>query len=160
MDNKEEIFNHLYETYFDNVLRMCNGYVNGDFETASDLAQDAFVKVWQNMDKFEGKAKISTWIYRIAINTCLLYKRNSKIESKAIAKQVLYDSQDEDLQEFKLNKMFAAINTLSLQNKSIILLELESLPQKEIAEIMGMSHSAIRVRILRIKEKLSKLVKK
>lgn len=154
---KEELFNKLYNENYEKVVRICSGYVKGNIVIAKDLAQEVFVKVWENLNKFQGKSKISTWIFRIAVNTCLLYKRKS---NKTLDYEFPIDSkEDKQLAETKMKILFDCINKLSPQNKSIILLELESIPQKEIAEIMGMSHSAVRVRLLRIKETLSKLVK-
>lgn len=152
-------FADLYDEYYQQVLRICRGYVKGDIESAKDLTQDVFSRVWENLDTFNENSKISTWIYRIAVNTCLLHKRNSKQDLRSYQVYSKEEDGNHQLFELRMKKMFEAINQLSDQNKSIILLELESLPQKEIAKIMGMSHSAIRVRILRIKETLSKLVK-
>lgn len=152
-------FTELYNEYYEKVLRICRGYVNGDIEIGKDLTQETFVRVWQNLQGFKGNSQESTWIYRIAINTCLLHNRNSKRTSINQFRFLTDDGRDEELIESRMKKMFASINRLSPQNRSIILLELESLPQKEIAEIMGMSHSAIRVRISRIKQTLSKYVK-
>ncbi len=153
-------FTELYEKYYQQVLRICLGYVKGDIESAKDLTQDVFSRVWENLDTFNANSKISTWIYRIAVNTCLLYKRKSKPDLRSYQVYPSDEGGDYELYELRMKKMFEAIDKLPDHNKSIILLELESLPQKEIAEIMGMSHSAVRVRILRIKDTLSKLVKK
>lgn len=157
---REEYFRLLYNDYYPTVLRICRGYVNGNIEAAKDLTQDVFSRVWENLDSFNDHSKISTWIYRIAVNTSLLQIRKSKTEVKAYDLKINSDNDYNELYEFRMKKLMNAINTLSPQNKSIILLELESLPQKEIADIIGISHSAVRVRISRIKETLSKIVKR
>ncbi len=137
-------------------MRICLGYVNGNNELAKDLTQEVFIKIWRHLDNFEARSKISTWIFRIAINTCLLYLRNSK--NIKTPKPYSGSVEDKIVLEARIQKMYECINKLDSKNKSIILLELESIPQKEIASIMGMTHEAIRVRILRIKKTLSKLV--
>ena len=155
-NNKNELFTQLYDEHYNKVLRLCLGYVGGNNEIAKDLTQEVFIKIWQHLENFKAKSSISTWIYRIAVNTCLLYLR----DSKSIQPRMALNELDEDKNEVevRIKKMYDCINKLGAKNKTIILLELESLPQKEIATIMGMTHEAIRVRILRIKKTLSKLV--
>lgn len=138
------------------------GYTNGDKAQAQDLAQEIFIKVWQNLEGFRNESSISTWIYRITVNTCLLSLRKTK--TIAISNRLNYiesinDASNHEDKEIKLNQLYRCINKLNKENKSIILLELEDLNQKEIAEIMGLSHEAVRVRIHRIKNELIKCVK-
>ena len=158
-EHKDQYFSDLYKTYYEKVLRICGGYVSGDMEMAKDLTQETFVKIWQNLSGFKGNAKVSTWIFRIAINTCLLHQRKAKKIKNSHFDFTSEDDLDQQLMETRMKKMLDSINQLSPQNKSIILLELEAVPQKEIAAIMGMSHSAVRVRISRIKQTLAKKVK-
>ena len=139
----KESFTELYEKYYEQVLRICRAYVNGDVESAKDLTQDVFSRVWENLESFNENSKISTWIYRIAVNTCLLYKRKSKPDVRSYKVFTKDEGRGHELYELRMKKMFEAINKLPDRNKSIILLELESVPQKEIAEIMGMTHSAV-----------------
>ena len=71
---QEEQFTALYKQYAPGIRKLCLGYT-GDAVLAEDLLQESFVKVWKNMDKFRGDAAWSTWIYRIAANTCLTHLR-------------------------------------------------------------------------------------
>lgn len=164
MDNLESKFDKIYKDNYPKVIRLCLGYVNGDDMLAKDLAQEVFIKVWENLDSFRNESSLSTWIYRITVNTCLTSFRGKRtvnisnnlhnIESEEDSESLKNDK------ELKLKQLYSCINTLNKDNKSIILLELEGLPQKEIAEIMGLSHEAIRVRVHRIKNELTKCVKK
>ena len=127
------------------------------------MAQEIFIKVWQNLESFRNESSISTWIYRITVNTCLVSLRKQKTIN--ISSQLNYiesanDTSNYEDRERKLNQLYSCINKLNKENKSIILLELEDLDQKEIAEIMGLTHEAIRVRIHRIKNELIKCIKK
>lgn len=155
-------FKSIYESNYPKVIRMCLGYTNGDIAWSEDLAQETFIKVWQNLDTFRNASSISTWIYRITVNTCLLELRNKK--PLRLSKELYNVEQINDdsavAKEHQLKRLYQCISTLKTENKSIILLELEGLPQKEIAEIMGLSHDVIRVRIHRIKDELTKCVKK
>lgn len=159
MSNKETRFKEIYETNYAKVIRLCLGYVNGDQEQAVDLAQEVFIRAWENLDGFRQESNISTWIYRIAVNTCLGQLRKSKKITRNYRLEDVGETAEDisaERKENMLTDLYACINKLSKSNKAIIMLELEGLPQKEIAKIMGLKHEAIRTRIYRIKNKLIK----
>ena len=163
MKGLELKFEEIYKTNYPKVIRLCLGYVNGDSMLAKDLAQDVFIKVWEHLESFRNESNISTWIYRITVNTCLTsIRKRKRVNSSNNLENI--QSREELLEEkdheSKASKLYSCINTLNRDNKSIILLELEGLPQKDIAEVMGLSHEAIRVRVYRIKNELTKCVKK
>lgn len=152
-------FEEIYKAHYHQVIGLCLGYVNGDEAMASDLTQEVFIKVWQHLDTFRNEAKLSTWIYRIAVNTCLQQLRKKR--TLPLTVEMEDEPGEEKLTtEKRYQSMYACINALSPMNKSIILLELQDTPQKEISEIIGISYEALRIRIHRIKEQLSKCVKK
>lgn len=163
MKGLESKFEEIYKTNYPKVIRLCLGYANGDDMLAKDLTQEVFIKVWKNLDSFRNESSISTWIYRITVNTCLISLRNKTTVDNLHHVNNIEDSSGfstDENKDDKLKQLYKCINKLNKDNKGIILLELEGLPQKEIAEIMGLSHEAIRVRVHRIKEKLTKCVKK
>lgn len=137
------------------------GYVNGDEALAKDLTQEVFIKVWESLTSFREEASIATWIYRITVNTCLLQLRKKKyLKGKEVFEKFAESPEDfQPSKENQLKKMYQCINKLPKDSRGIILLELEGLPQKKIAEIMGLSHEAVRVRIHRVKNSLTKCVK-
>jgi RNA polymerase sigma factor (sigma-70 family) len=155
-------FKSVYDLNYPKVIRLCLGYTNGKMSLSKDLAQETFIKVWQNLDSFRNESSISTWIYRITVNTCLIELRKKKdVRLSNHLNHLDVSSPDFfDDKEVQLKKLYQSISKLKTENKSIILLELEGLPQKEIAEVMGLSHDVIRVRIHRIKNELTKCVKK
>ena len=137
------------------------GYVSADEALAKDLTQEVFIKVWDCLNSFRNESGISTWIYRIAVNTCLLQFREKKFlkRDKSLEKiRAIEEDEVDSSKENQLQRMYHCIERLSKDNKGIILLELEGLPQKEIASIMGLSHEAVRVRLHRIKNSLTKCV--
>lgn len=157
--SKKTDFHQIYTANYPKVISLCLGYVKGNEFLAKDLAQEVFLKVWQNLSHFRQQSKISTWIYRITVNTCLQELRKKKYADLTI--DIAQDSIPNALEiEDRFLQMYKCINTLSPENRSIILLELEDVPQREIAEIIGISHAALRTRIHRIKEQLSNCVKK
>ena len=156
--SKKLEFQEIYHSYYPKVIRLCMGYLSGNEALAKDMTQEVFIKVWQYLKDFRGEATISTWIYRITVNTCLQELRKKKTKSLKI--DIASNEANEDPEtEKQFASMYRCIDQLSAENKSIILLELEGLPQKEIAAITGLNHAAIRTRIHRIKDQLSKCVK-
>lgn len=164
MENLESKFDEIYEVNYSKVIRLCLGYVNGNLMLAKDLTQEVFIKVWENLHTFRNESSLSTWIYRITVNTCLSSFKNKKMISISSHLNNLENDTDTGIDEanneLKISQLYSCINKLNEDNKSIILLELEGLPQKEIAEVMGFTHEAIRVRIHRIKNELTKCVTK
>jgi len=163
MKGLESKFENIYKINHPKVIRLCLGYANGDNMFAKDLTQEVFIKVWENLGSFRNESNISTWIYRITVNTCLISFRNKRTVNGFNHLNNIEDTSDKSIEENKdqkLKQLYKCINKLNKDNKGIILLELEGLPQKEIAEIMGLSHEAIRVRVHRIKNELTKCVKK
>lgn len=150
-------FEEIYHTYWPRIYRLCMGFVN-DVDWAKDITQETFVTVWQKLDSFRNESNISTWIFRIATNNCLrqieTQKRLPKTELKfEIADQVLPSL------EGQTAFLYECIAQLSETERIIISLELEDLKQAEIAKIVGISEANVRVKIFRIKEKLTEKFK-
>jgi RNA polymerase sigma-70 factor (ECF subfamily) len=151
-------FEEIYKVYSPKIFRVCMAYIN-DYEQARDLTQETFIIVWQNLSSFRNESQISTWIFRIATNNCLRAiersKRTPTIELPAYLPIVPEESQEE-----KLNFLYSCIAELEETERIIISLVLEELPQAEIASVVGLSEVNTRVKIHRIKDKLSKKFKK
>lgn len=163
MKHLESLFEEVYQSNYQKVYRLCLGYATSDSLLASDLCQEVFIKVWEHLASFRNESAMSTWIYRITVNTCLVYFRKKRTLPISQLNEPIEDEIEENLHHTKeenLNSLYACIEQLSKDNKSIILLELEGVPQKDIAAIMGINHEAIRVRIHRIKTELTKCVQK
>ena len=161
MGSKEITYQKIYEENYPKVMRLCMGYTVGDESLAKDLAQETFIKVWQNLEGFRNESGLSTWIYRICVNTCLAEIRRERKKDKNLQidnLQVSDASDNATEKEDMLVQLYECINKLCSTNKAIILLELEGLPQLEISEIMGIKYEAIRTRIHRIKQQLTKCV--
>ena len=77
----EREFNNIYASHAHKVFRLCLGYASGNEDLAKEWQQETFIKVWKHKGSFKKKSSISTWIYRIAINTCLGDLRKSKKSS-------------------------------------------------------------------------------
>jgi RNA polymerase sigma-70 factor (ECF subfamily) len=128
------------------------GFVN-DIELAKDLAQETFIIVFEKLPEFRNEAKISTWIFRIASNICLRQIERQKRYSKD---EILNQVSEENVvdNEPKIKFLYKCISELQETDRIIISLELENIQQEDIATIVGLSNTNVRVRIHRIKEKL------
>lgn len=146
-------FESIYESYSPKIFRLCMGYVN-DHEWAKDLLQETFIQVWKNLHTFRNESSIGTWIFRIATNICLRQiEQDSRMKTTEVPFQVADNSATQI--EDQLAILYKCISTLRESERVIISLVLEDLPQKEIAEITGISEGNLRVKIHRIKQTLT-----
>ncbi len=150
-------FEEIYELYWQRIFRLCMGYVN-DTELAQDLAQETFIIVWQQLPKFRNESSVGTWIFRIASNNCLRQIEKEKKFAKTDLPINLEEKKQESM-EPQIQMLYQFISELPETDRIIISLELEEIKQAEIAHIVGLSESNIRVKIHRIKEKLTQKFK-
>jgi len=154
-------FNEIYKTYWQKIFRLCMGYVN-DFDLAQDLAQETFIIVWQQLPKFRNESNIGTWIFRIASNNCIRQIEKDKRIVKTSLNKSLYTKLKHEKRESiepQIKLLYTFISELPETDRIIISLELEEMKQSEIANIVGLSEVNIRVKIHRIKEKLTRKFK-
>ena len=146
-------FEKIYQDHWQKVFRLCMGYVN-DSDWAKDIAQETFITVWEQLPKFRNESGVGTWIFRIASNQCLRQIEKQKRMPKAEF-PIQLEAKAEISSEGKIAFLYKCISELSEIERIIISLELEDVKQAEIAEIVGISEANVRVKIHRIKEKLS-----
>lgn len=158
--NLEKQFTEIYNAHASKVFRLCLGYASGNEDLAKEWQQETFIKVWQHRKSFEGKSSIGTWIYRIAVNICLADLRNTKLHTQISDKLVISATTELEhtKKEEQLEKMYHCISQLTQSNKTIILMELEEIPQSEIAETVGVTHGTLRTRLNRIRQSLLKCI--
>ena len=158
VSNKEIAFREVFEANSKKIFHLCYGYA-GDHDAANDLLQETFLKVWQNLEKFRNQAMISTWIYRIAVNTCLTYLRSEKRQAKDELTDQLMETHAEEFsaKNEQVALLYKCISKLEESERIIITMVLDEVPYAEIAEISGISEGNLRVKIHRIKLKLTEL---
>lgn len=161
--NKESLFNDIYASNKDKIYRICCFYIP-DAEDRKDLFQEVLTNIWRGLDHFEGRSKISTWIYRIAVNTSMAYfkKQSREINKKEfIAQEIELENTNhhKDNEQETIKNLHRAIANLNKIEKAIVSLMLEEVTQKEIAQILGFTENNIRVRIHRIKNRLKSILK-
>jgi RNA polymerase sigma-70 factor (ECF subfamily) len=155
---KDQLFKQIFDTNSKKIFHLCYGYT-GDADAANDLLQETFLKVWQNLDKFKNKSLISTWIYRIAVNTCLTYLRSEKRQAKDELTDNIIETRAEEYSEKneQIALLYKSISKLEENDRLIITMVLDELPYAEIAEISGISEGNLRVKIHRIKQRLTEI---
>lgn len=126
-------------------------------EDQKDLFQEVVVQLWTALDRFKNESKVSTWIYRIALNTAItrLRKVKKQVDNEALD-LVMFNYAEPENQELdhKINALHASIAKLNELDKAIILLVLEDKSYEEISQIIGISVSNVGTRLMRIKQKL------
>lgn len=128
-----------------------------------DLYQEIVYQLWKSFDNFKGNSKISTWIYRVALNTALTYiKRKTKHLKPIPINDEIFQSEDESnsFMEERLSLLYGQIRKLNEGERAIIFLLLEGKKYKEIAEITGFTLSNVATQISRIKQKLKTQINK
>jgi RNA polymerase sigma factor (sigma-70 family) len=138
------------------IYKVCNLYCD-DPEDRKDLFQEIVIQVWKSMDSFRHESALSTWMYRVALNTAITHFKKDKrsIKPVSITGIDIPDLEDSPEKEETSRHLYKAIEHLDKVDKSIILLYLEDKSYEEIGEITGLSKSNVGVKLNRIKIKLS-----
>lgn len=150
----QDLFQAIYSAHYPSVYRLCLGYVKGNADLAADLAQEVFIKVWEKHDEFRSQSKVTTWIYRIAVNCCLTEIRQNKSYQKRLESYQAPHSDSAEQQQAEQQILSRCIGLLDEPNRMLAALILEGISQAEIASILGASEGSTRVKIHRLKEKL------
>jgi len=168
----EQAFRIFVEKYHVLVLNVCNNILN-NYDDSMDISQEVFIKIYESIDNFRGESKISTWLYRIAINKSLNHLRSKKRQKWFSSLDSIFgdDTKKQDIKDPELNiaeKIDQNENKVALQQSisklpdkqktAITLNSFEELSYKEISEIMEISVTEVGVLINRAKKNLHKLI--
>ena len=153
----ERRFNEITRNQGNLVASICLSFA-GSREEFEDLRQDAFLNIWRGIDSFRADSSISTWVYRITLNTCVSWRRKSRGgERQAEALNEFYrelfdETSREDIERYE--QMYRLIAQLPPLDKSALLMWLDDKSYDEIAEVMGLSRNAVASRLKRAKDRL------
>ncbi len=139
------------------IYKVCYLYATSDI-TLADLYQDVVLNLWKAYPKFRHECKVSTWIYRIALNTCISFLRKEKNipDIITLTHDIDFPEEDDTMQEM-LRQLYQLINRLGQLEKSLIFLYLEDKSYEEIADITGLTRTNVATKLSRIKEKLKRM---
>jgi len=139
------------------IHKVCRIYTSNQ-EAHNDLFQEITIQLWKAYPKFRGDSKLSTWMYRIGLNTAItLYRKSKRTIKTQDFDSVLYRIQStdyDDTEEEQLKIMYKAIHQLSDIDKALIFLYLEDKNYREISKTIGISEVNARVKMNRIKTRL------
>lgn len=154
----EQEFTACIKEYERVIYKVCYLYTTKSV-TLNDLYQEAVLNIWRAFPKFRRECKISTWIYRITLNTCITFIRKEKKipEIVSLTQEAEWLTEEEDSFREMLVELYRLINCLGQLDKSIILLYLENKDYAEIAEITGLTVTNVATKLSRIKDKLRKM---
>jgi len=149
----EVAFSRLVETYQRRVLSTIYRYVK-DASAVEDIAQEVFIKVWENAHTFKGRSKFSTWLYRIVVNHCLNYRTKRKRGRTVELDESMADegSSVEEKYENKRKAQLVKDAVYKLperQRMALILFKFEGCSCREVARVMGLSFIAAQSLIFR-----------
>jgi len=155
-DNLQTDFIEIIEDHKKLIYKVSHMYCD-KADDIKDLFQDIISNLWIAYPNFQNKSKISTWIYRVSLNTAINWFRESTKHSKRIEYTNwipnITNETDQEIDELH-DQLYSAIDTLGNVDKAIILLFLDDTSYEEIAEIIGLSKTNVATKISRIKLKL------
>ncbi|HUG53123.1 MAG TPA: sigma-70 family RNA polymerase sigma factor [Vicinamibacteria bacterium] len=145
-----EAFDRLVERYQRDVYRLCYRYVNNHHD-ASDLAQEAFLKAFRAMGSFRGDSAFSTWLYRIAVNTCLNFRSARRLPSTELDDNIADRSRGvaDRMEEDELSaKVRDAVSRLPEKQRATLILKVyQDLTHEEVARILGSSVGTVKANL-------------
>lgn len=155
--NLKSEFTEIIEEYKAVIYKVCYVYAQ-DKEEINDYYQEILINLWNSYPKFRGESKISTWIYKVSLNTCITFIRKKKRKPSTTPLSIdvtLFEDSEANKQE--IEELYKLINRLEKMEKTLILLWLEEKNYDEIADITGLTRSNVAVKLMRIKNKLKEL---
>ncbi|MCJ0743033.1 RNA polymerase sigma factor [Pedobacter montanisoli] len=160
--NNTQIFLELINQHKGIIHKATKMYMN-QLEDQEDLFQEIVGQLWKAYPTFKGNSKFSTWMYRVALNTAIVFfkKEHKKLDKISLDHEFdIADINDNSHEkEEKLAYLYKAVRELNPIEKALIFLYLEDLSHKEIAENLGISEINARVKLSRTKEKLQQIIK-
>jgi RNA polymerase sigma-70 factor (ECF subfamily) len=165
-ENPESVFKSWLKDHGSIVLKVARAYTLTS-EDCQDLAQEILLQVWRSLPQFQERASASTWIYRVALNTALGWRRKEQRRHprQGPVLEVDYlpadgeDSAQQALQREAVERLYAAIRQLPKTDAALVLLHLDSLSYRQIAEVLGISESNVGVKLNRAKKALGELMR-
>ena len=165
-ESPEARFKSWLQSYGGTVLKVARAYTL-TAEEQEDLAQEILLQLWRSLPQFQGRASASTWVYRVALNTALGWHR--KEGRRRARQQPLLKPEDlpvagldsaEQLQQREVvERLYAAIRQLPKAEAALVLLYLDDLSYREIAEVLGISENNVGVKLNRARKALGELMK-
>ena len=153
MEISEQEFSKMVKTHKSTIYTVCYMFSNDEDEVA-DLFQEVLIRIWRGLPSFNGESDIKTWIYRIALNTCISIDNKKKRHADTELAMDINLFADNDRETEQISILHKRISRLLPLDRAIVLLWLEDISYEEIGAIVGISAKNVSVRLVRIREQL------
>jgi RNA polymerase sigma-70 factor (ECF subfamily) len=163
LDGRKDAFDVIVERHRRSVYHLCYRFV-GNHEDASDLSQEVFVRAWRGLNGFKGHAALSTWLYRIVVNTCLNRVQARTLATERLESDDFVDTRSDDpgvsvLRAERAEAVRKAIAKLpNKQRATLILRSYRDLSHREIADVLGSSVGAVKANFFHALANLKKIL--
>ena len=156
MDQLEQRFEQTLKEQKDTIFTVCYMF-SKDEDEVNDLFQEVLVNLWNGFEGFEHRSDIRSWVYRVALNTCISYDRKRRrTDAERLNMNInLFEDRDEDTRQ--VDMLHKRISKLQPFDRAIVLLWLENLSYEEIGQIVGITTKNVSVRLFRIREQLKNM---
>ena len=148
MEEKEKEFAQIVREHKRRIYTVCYMF-SKDADEVADLFQEILINMWKGFRSFRGESSVSTWVWRISLNTCINTRKRRKLETIPLDVNI-NPYEDVDEEGLQVRQLYDRINRLGLVDRSIILMWLENLSYEEIGEILGISVKNVSVKLVRI----------
>ncbi|MEV4887626.1 RNA polymerase sigma-70 factor, ECF subfamily [Chitinophaga ginsengisegetis] len=162
MENKEKEFLELVEAHKGIIHKISRMYMDAE-DDQQDLTQEIIYQLWKSYDSFQHQSRFSTWMYRVALNTALVFFKKEKRKMAVTDTMPEHIAMEENVtatKELQLAHFYRAVQKLERLEKALVFLHLENYSHKEIGENLGISEGNARIKLSRAKDKLKELIKK
>ena len=156
MDQLELRFEQTLKEQKDTIFTVCYMF-SKDEDEVNDLFQEVLINLWNGYEGFEHRSDIRSWVYRVALNTCISYDRKRRrTDAERLNMNInLFEDRDEDTRQ--VDMLHKRISKLQPFDRAIVLLWLENLSYEEIGQIVGITTKNVSVRLFRIREQLKNM---
>ncbi len=162
MITKEQEFAKLIKDNQGLIIKISRLYTNS-LEDEEDLFQEIVLQLWRSYDTFKGGSKISTWMYRVALNTAItLFRKKTRSPKTDELMDFHYNDylEDDEEKQQQISLLYKVIKMLPKVERAIVMMYLDDLPYRDISENLGISEVNARVKMNRLKKRLKELMEK
>ena len=160
-DEQAVVFRQWLGQYTALMARLARAYTATP-EDCEDLLQEILFEVWRSIPRFEHKASPSTWIYRVALNTTLAWQRKGRHQRRfrplLETADVPQDNREQVHDQERIDRLYVAIRQLPKADAALVLLYLEDLSYREMAEVLGISETNVGVKLSHARKVLAELM--
>ena len=156
LNKPDEQFAQMVREHKATIYTVCYMF-SKDADEVADLFQVVLINLWKGFDGFQGRSDIKSWIYRVALNTCITIDRKKKRKNKAELSMDINLFSDSDNDTKQVEMLRQRINRLKPFDRAIVLLWLENMSYDEIGAVVGITAKNVSVRLFRIKEELKRM---